>query len=942
MATITPDTKEEQDEAYSPQGRSARELNDAENFDALTSPENMDKNAVPGDLSGGVRKAEGEPLQNGFYKPSPGGKPQKITVKSFFKKKGPLAAIIALIVGGGGAFSIMFAPALGIVNLKEVLFNDLNDQLAAVDIRSMHVLKTKLKTVQPGLSVCSDTVKIRCKFSTFSKKQATAFKNAGFQIESESKAFGREAVTKMTFTDPATNAVIDINDPDKLLQAAKTNKNVRNALLRASNPKFYTLKDAVANKFTGGKHKRLTGTSPEALDKSMNESIKESTNRYGSVGTVRPDTDTDENGNKTQTNRDFSTTTGGVGNFFAGAARGVGLAGALDSACMVRSTSKAVQASSKVIRAAQMAAFAMVILNFADSVKAGDATWEEAEYVGNKFAATDTDKMVVNETSPLNGGVPEEVNNPYYGKSGYDAPGIKVATYNDTPTLTARDQQYTVGGGLVGTLSVVNAAIDTAIGPGGNATCGFVQNPFVRIGSAGIGIVLGVFSGGTSLAISVGASLAVSAALPLLETYLADMVAGETVGSSTQDVDAGNALFAGTSVMLGDIAKARGMKPATVEELETYNNIARDVKNDYIAYETELAEATPLDVMNQYSFLGTFARSINPSLMASSNGMSATISSMSSVFTTAFSNIIPVSKAVSDFNPERFQQCEDTAYAELGIDADVFCNVRYVMSERELAMDTDVALEYMLNNNFINEDGTPTGDYDGWLKECVNRQNGWGEQEREEGDPMTGAACMNDSYGASNADVAFFRVFTMDNSLSSAIDEEEPNVEEATQIASGAIVSPLPDGFVLRNGFGPRVKPCGSCSSWHVGQDMHNYNDSTVRSIRDGTVIDANRAGRNNVVKVQHADGLISTYWHMYAKDILVNTGDVVTAGQALGKEGNSGDSTGTHLHFELDITQVDDPAAYAGYTKNSGGFSPPGTRIDPRDYFIKNGLTGY
>ena len=115
-----------------------------------------------------------------------------------------------------------------------------------------------------------------------------------------------------------------------------------------------------------------------------------------------------------------------------------------------------------------------------------------------------------------------------------------------------------------------------------------------------------------------------------------------------------------------------------------------------------------------------------------------------------------------------------------------------------------------------------------------------------------------------------------------------------------------------------------------------------VQSIMDGTVIDANKAGGNNVVKIKHADGLISTYWHMYANDILVNTGDTVTAGQQLGVMGNSGDSVGTHLHIELDISEVEDRAYYEStYIVGTGGWNP-GQRIDPQDFFKKNGLEGF
>lgn len=158
---------------------------------------------------------------------------------------------------------------------------------------------------------------------------------------------------------------------------------------------------------------------------------------------------------------------------------------------------------------------------------------------------------------------------------------------------------------------------------------------------------------------------------------------------------------------------------------------------------------------------------------------------------------------------------------------------------------------------------------------------------------------------------------------------------------SGSVVSPLSlDSISLSSKFGPRPKPCDTCSDWHIGLDMTSA-DRKVFAIMDGKVTSANKDGGNNIVEIKHGDGLISLYFHMAAGDILVNTGDIVTAGQQIGLTGNSGDSVGEHLHIELDITQVTDATAYSEFTKNAGGFSPPGTRIDPLQYFQKN-ISGF
>ncbi|MBI5542851.1 MAG: peptidoglycan DD-metalloendopeptidase family protein, partial [Deltaproteobacteria bacterium] len=70
--------------------------------------------------------------------------------------------------------------------------------------------------------------------------------------------------------------------------------------------------------------------------------------------------------------------------------------------------------------------------------------------------------------------------------------------------------------------------------------------------------------------------------------------------------------------------------------------------------------------------------------------------------------------------------------------------------------------------------------------------------------------------------------------------------------------------------------------------------------------------GFGNFVKLQHADGKVTIYGHMLAGSLKVQQGATVTCGQELGRVGNSGNSTGPHLHFEVvDPTYgSDDPFA--------------------------------
>ena len=74
-----------------------------------------------------------------------------------------------------------------------------------------------------------------------------------------------------------------------------------------------------------------------------------------------------------------------------------------------------------------------------------------------------------------------------------------------------------------------------------------------------------------------------------------------------------------------------------------------------------------------------------------------------------------------------------------------------------------------------------------------------------------------------------------------------------------------------------------------------------IVAAESGTVIYAGygwNGGFGNMVKIQHANGIVTLYAHMSA--VKVSTGQTVSRGQVIGAVGNSGDSHGPHLHFEV------------------------------------------
>ena len=85
----------------------------------------------------------------------------------------------------------------------------------------------------------------------------------------------------------------------------------------------------------------------------------------------------------------------------------------------------------------------------------------------------------------------------------------------------------------------------------------------------------------------------------------------------------------------------------------------------------------------------------------------------------------------------------------------------------------------------------------------------------------------------------------------------------------------------------------------HQGIDIAVPTGTTVRAVGAGTVLTAGwSSGYGRLVTIEHADGTITAYAHLSAW--LVDAGDRVTAGTPVARSGNTGRSTGPHLHFEV------------------------------------------
>lgn len=99
--------------------------------------------------------------------------------------------------------------------------------------------------------------------------------------------------------------------------------------------------------------------------------------------------------------------------------------------------------------------------------------------------------------------------------------------------------------------------------------------------------------------------------------------------------------------------------------------------------------------------------------------------------------------------------------------------------------------------------------------------------------------------------------------------------------------------FVLTSGYGARW------GRLHAGEDFAAPVGTKLVSMSTGTVIFAGReSGYGNIVKIRYWDGTLTFYGHM--SHLSVTDGESVDPGEVVGESGNTGESTGPHLHLEV------------------------------------------
>ena len=109
------------------------------------------------------------------------------------------------------------------------------------------------------------------------------------------------------------------------------------------------------------------------------------------------------------------------------------------------------------------------------------------------------------------------------------------------------------------------------------------------------------------------------------------------------------------------------------------------------------------------------------------------------------------------------------------------------------------------------------------------------------------------------------------------------------------------DIHMISSGFGYRPDPFHGGAAMHTGLDFRGPLGSPIHAAANGRVtFVGTKSGYGKVVEISHGNGMLTRYAHMSAWRTRI--GQQVAAGDVIGQIGNTGRSTGPHLHFEVRI----------------------------------------
>lgn len=743
----------------------------------------------PAALQNNIKQAENQEKQDsGFYRPDNGtpakGGPRG-KIRAFLTNRKTLVGL-----GGGGAAATVIAialltPFLANINLEKVV-----SQWADKFTTHAHLLRASKVYKTKYFSNPDDCGKIavRCKLrSGIDDKDLKKLRDAGMTIDDkdvlESKS-GKKYVKAMSYTDD-TGKLVRV-EADGFVKAFRTQPNFLAPFEKIASMRSIIWRGPQGlKKFALFKVQRKSPIGDGKTDQENAKNFRATEYGDGDSSTAKATGGTDDEGNEDPKQKsgvesfndkiaeesgelreqalkdgpdpnsvsltgDLDTADPKVLADVAKKSVGSGVKSALtgplaliDSYCSIYQMVRIVSFGAKLYQARALIKYAGIFMTEANQTMVGDGSVARNAFIGTILTSGSTVAASL-------------------GKTAFDSDGYTLATQGKVAS-SAGFARFTNGTPQLKALDKVKSILST--GGVSAGTCSKVKAWYGQVGILAIGIVTDVLSGGSTAIAGTAAGATVGVVLGVLTAYLtpkliqyaAGVIAPDPVTDPERGYAAGNAIVAGMGAFGSQIGRSSGMRYVKKSEFSGLNKLASD-SSQVIAQADDIndpSSATSDMESNLASALYPLANSIR------SFNVTSFFSTALSLPSTALTKVTSADDSVDNY---RGEFCADEDYNKLGLATDAFCNPIMSQSNEEIdaaKYSPDAVLDYMLNNNFIDDDGIAQGEYSDFLDNCVDGD-----------EPVTADGYNADLSSTSSKDCTssddkfeYFRFYTMDNNI---------------------------------------------------------------------------------------------------------------------------------------------------------------------------------
>ncbi len=237
-----------------------------------------------------------------------------------------------------------------------------------------------------------------------------------------------------------------------------------------------------------------------------------------------------------------------------------------------------------------------------------------------------------------------------------------------------------------------------------------------------------------------------------------------------------------------------------------------------------------------------------------------------------------------------------------------------ILAEREIEEKESRLVGILAELEFLREDINRIRQFDNQLKMLVGEKTATEESYIggiESDEFKVDMLPLHRQELASRKILSYIRDLKKDSQLEEIIQQDLiVYMNESTQKLA-AIPSIIPSQGFITSRFGHRISPFTGTRKLHKGLDIAAVIGTKIIAPADGKVVFAQSDGAYGLsVEVDHGNGIITRYAHM--SKINVKRGDSIKRGSLIGLVGNTGRSTGAHLHYEVIVNGAHtDPMAH-------------------------------